>query len=135
MAIPISSPNGLILTNAVVTIQAQAASKVEGLTVETYTTVVASGVDVLMTMFSASRGGETFGTDTHVDKCRITGLNAGLVRADVRFLVTTAPPTMTELTNTYWRVEGNPDHPAGAGGLLNQRYSADCTLLNLPILN
>jgi len=121
----------LVRSNAVVTVQAVTVAQADGGTVETFSTVVATGVPVLITGMSGSRDAP-YGTDAATDRGKLSGVDASLNRLDVRLLVTTAPTDRPEMLGWYLRITP-VGHPGGQYGLVGQRVTADWSRVEIPV--
>lgn len=102
----------IIRTNATVDIESVTVTQgADGGTVETFPTVVASAVPVLISLFAVGRDG-SFGTDAHRDRGTLSGSHASLGRSDVRLKVISGPATLG-MDGWYLRVSDPTSHPGG----------------------
>lgn len=127
------SPGSNINANSACTVQAYVITQgTDGGTVETYSTVVATGVPTLITGLAGDRDG-TFGTDAQRDRGKLTTADTSVNRTDVRLLVTTAPPDRPEMLGWYLRINSPQGHPSGQFGLAAARVTVDWSRLDMPI--
>lgn len=102
----------IIRTNATVDIESVTVTQgADGGTVETFPTVVASAVPVLISLFAVGRDG-SFGTDACRDRGTLRGEHTSLGRADVRLKVVSGPATLG-MAGWYLRVSDPTGHPGG----------------------
>lgn len=122
----------LIKSNATLSVYLYSITQVGGGTVYSLTSTVATGVEVLMTLFAGGRSPSEFGTDAQKDTGTITGVSAYLNTTNT-VLKITAFPDMPEFVDTFWRVTSPQHHPAGLGGLQTQRVTVQVERLDFPV--
>ena len=119
----------LLRANATVTVEAAASSPTGG-TTNTWS-VVASGVDVLVTQ---AGGGRDFASGAMTDRSTfsVAGKHPSLSRPDVRLRVTATAEGLAALEGRYLAVVSGVAHPAGSGGLLPARVNLQAQLMESP---
>jgi hypothetical protein len=129
---PIFGAGRLINSNATLSVYKYTISQVGGGTVYTLSTTVATGVEVLITLFGGSRSPGEYMSDAQKDTGTVTGVSAFLNTTNTAFKIT-AFPDMPEFVDTFWRVVSPAHHPAGLGGLQSQRVTSQIERLDFPI--
>lgn len=119
----------LIRANAVVTVEAGTATASGG-TVLTWA-AAKSGVDVVISNLSASRDFES-GTYNVRGTCTVSGRDPQLARPDVRLKVTAAGKGLHWLEGLYLSITGGSPHARGGAGLVLERVTLSCTILEIP---